>query len=337
MLNIISRSIISSHNRGPRKVVNNLLQGLDKLNYPYVINAALDATDSLWIHDDPVALSAAMKLPENIKIVAGPNIYTLPREIPENINIDRIIWIHPSLWVQKFWEKSTTKKINSIVWPVGIDTDKFCPSDTKKDLFIVYNKNRDVSEIEAVSKALEACQKRFEVITYGNYQEENYLNLLRRAKGIIWVGRSESQGIGLLEALAMNVPALVWDIYKFGQWSGTGKDKFNKLQLDFIEATTAPYFNSNCGIIFKDEAELEINLDKFLTSLNNFSPRSYVMKNLSDTKQAQELINIYIKHYKQTENSLKDSNLNNTGAWKNRKLLFKLVLKTKDAIRQIIR
>ena len=338
MLNIISRSIISKNIRGPRKVVSNLIRGLENLEYPFVINAALEATETIWIHDDPIALNEAMKLPSHIAIVAGPNIYTLPSDIPETIDTSRIVWIHPSSWVKNFWDKFGTKKITSEIWPVGIDTAKFTPQGNKKrEIILIYNKQRSDTEIETVCRALDLHKEKYEVITYGKYQEAEYQNLLEKTKAIIWVGRSESQGIALLEALATNVPALIWDINNFGHWTGSGHEYFTNEQLFFSEATTAPYFSSQCGIRFSNKNELNPTLSKFLDELHNFQPRRYIEENFSLTKQARSFLCIYKKHFNVDDSSLKNSIITTKKIWRNDTKLFHILMIFKDAIRRIIR
>lgn len=336
MLNIISRSIVSTHSRGPRKVVANLLKGLDELGYPYVVNAALDATDTLWIHDDPVALAEAVTLSPSVAIIAGPNIYTLPTEIPERAGLEKVLWLHPALWVQAFWELSA-REIKSMVWPVGIDTKTFAPdASVPKDLVLVYNKQRSASEVATVCKALEARGERYSVLTYGKYQEAEYRELLKRAKAIVWVGRSESQGIGLLEALSMNVPALVWDIQRFGQWTGTGHDRFSQEQLAFTGATAIPYFDERCGRRFIEANTLETSIKDFFSVLPSLSPRAYIEENLSLAMQAQAFVDMY-KTLGQSEESLRDRTIRTSKKWRNGTFLFLLATRCKDAIRPIIR
>ena len=71
MINIISKSYLSRNVSGPKKVVDNLIKGLNILGYPYVVNKRLDACQRLWIHDDTVALAEINK--DKTKAVdAGP-------------------------------------------------------------------------------------------------------------------------------------------------------------------------------------------------------------------------------------------------------------------------
>ncbi len=338
MLNIISRSIVSKHNRGPRKVVINLIKGLEEIKYPYVINAALDATPLLWIHDDPIALKATLKLPKPPLILAGPNIYTLPSELPPIPTSLPLAWLHPAPWVAKFWETFQSQKLKSTVWPVGIDTRAFTPTTTaKKDTILVYNKQRSVADVNRVCESLSRLGERFQVLTYGNYQEAEYQKLLNEAKALVWVGRSESQGIALLEALSMNVPTLVWDIKKFGQWEGSNQAAFSANQLNFSPVTAAPYFDNTCGLKFTDQTKLEESLVEFLNQLPTFSPRKYIEDNLSLKKQAEAFLEIYKNKLGATKNQIEDHTLLSNKRWQNATLTFSLVTQIKDAIRRIIR
>lgn len=336
MLNIISRAIVTKRTRGPRKVVSNLILGLEELGYPYVVNADLKATDTLWIHDDPAALAEAVKLPSPACIIAGPNIFTLTTQIPKDTNLERVIWLHPASWVKDFWD-SSGRKIESLIWPVGIDTKTFAPIDSpEKDLVIVYNKQRSTSELDVVCEALEARKQRFTVLTYGYYQETSYRDLLKKAKAIVWVGRSESQGIALLEALSMNVPALVWDVHCFGQWTGSGHERYTEAELAFSGATTIPYFDARCGRRFIETTDLNAALDEFLNSLPTLSPRTYIEENLSLAKQTTAFLNIYKTHFNQSDAHLRNTTLRTTKKWKNARFYFIFYQKIIDLIKRII-
>ena len=337
MINIISRSIVSTNTRGPRKVVSNLIQGLKELKYPFIINASLDATDTIWIHDDPEALIQAMNLPSHVAIIAGPNIYTLPNEIPTSVDTSRVIWIHPASWVQSFWQTFSTKKMQSVIWPTGIDTTQFTPNLTKeKEIILVYNKQRSTSDIDTVCKTLETYQEKYKVITYGKYEESEYQDLLEKSKAVVWVGRSESQGVGLLEALSTDTPALIWDVESFGDWTGNGHERFTAEQLAFRPVTAAPYFDDSCGKRFTDKTKLNFVLSEFLKNLPNFTPRKYVLENLSLTIQADSFLNIYKRHFSKDETMLKSNTITTKKMWRNDSIYFRLLTSCKDAIRRIM-
>ena len=337
MLNIISRSIVSAHNRGPRKVVMNLLKGLDEIGYPYVVNKALNSTNQLWIHDDPLAVIAASKLPPKVKKVAGPNIYTVPAQIHDSINPKQYTWIHPSSWVEDFWNQGNSNPLPSVVWPVGIDTEKFVPSTNIEDIVLVYNKQRSENEVQKVCAGLKECGEKYEVITYGSYKESDYQALLERAKAIIWVGRSESQGVGLLEALASDVPALVCDVTSFGQWSGSGHTSFTPEQLAFTPVTAAPYFNEQCGMKITTLDNFTTDVQSFLDTIEHYQPRKYIEATLTLTIQARAFISIYKTQHQVSDVDLLDTTLHSKGTWRNGTLSYRIGSKLKDAVRQVIR
>src|SRR4051812_45284441 len=98
MLNIISKSYCRRFQSGPKKVVDNLIKGLEKIGYPYVTNRRLDACARLWVHDDVAALKLVSTLPPEIKVVVGPNLVVMPRNLPPHINLSRAVYVHPSNW-----------------------------------------------------------------------------------------------------------------------------------------------------------------------------------------------------------------------------------------------
>jgi len=338
MLNIISRSLVSKHTRGPKKVVLNLMKGLDELKYPYVVNHALDATNMLWIHDDLDALKQARHLPARAKVLVGPNVITKPSEIPLNLPQDKLVWLHPSSWVQNFWNMSGGDKLHSDIWATGIDTELFSPKTTAtKEHVLVYQKQRSDEDVNRVCGELDKKSLSYKVITYGNYTEESYQALLAKSQAVIWIGRSESQGVALEEALSMNIPILVWDVKKFGDWSGPGKDFFTEAQLDFGPVSAAPYFDETCGRVFSNQSDLSSEIDIFLENLSVYSPRTFVLNNLSLKKQAQEFINIFKNIHNVTEAELRNTALFNKKVWKNATLSFKIATFAKDALRSLIR
>ena len=129
---------------------------------------------------------------------------------------------------------------------------------------------------------------------------------------------------------------MIWDIEKFGQWEGSGKEKFTQAQLDFSPVTSAPYFNEECGIKFTKPETLEENLKTFLDKLDSFSPRAYIENNLTLASQAKAFIKIYATDLGVSETELKDQSLRSTRIWQNATLPFRARIWTKDVIRRFI-
>lgn len=284
MLNIISRSINDKKIRGPKKVVANLILGLEKIGYPYVINKDLDSCKKLWIHDDVDALYDLKKIKKDIAVLIGPNLFVNPENIPKNLDLSRAVYLEPSINVKDVWEKRGYNKSPLEVWPVGIDTEKYLPSGDTKDIILIYFKNRKKDELESIENLLQKKNIKYETIIYGNYQEENYSSLLKRTKYIIWLGIYESQGIALLEALSSNIPIIVID-------NQIPQNKFD------INGTSAPYFDERCGIIIKNAKKLESNIDMMEKNFTQLSPRNFVIENLEVGKQAEKLLDLYEKYF----------------------------------------
>ncbi len=339
MINIISRAITEKITSGPQKVVKNLIKGLDIIGYPYCINKELTATSQLWIHDDQIALNKASKL--GIKAVVGPNIYILPKHIPSGLDLSNFVYIHPSKWAVEAWKDFGYDKRFSIEsWPSGIDMDEFKERQKPNNgIVLIYFKQRYKEELDYVKKILNDKKIKFEIIIYGSYRQSEYVEKLSRTKYIIWLGRHESQGIALEEALAMNIPILVWDVKTIGQWTPTKKESkiYSANESAYTNVTSAPYFSIDCGIITKEQSEIISSIEKMELDWKNFEPREYVKNNLSIEKQAKDFINLFDKHCGISYEKGKEEKIKNSKKWINDKLYFKIYTSVKSLAKQIIK
>jgi glycosyltransferase involved in cell wall biosynthesis len=117
-----------------------------------------------------------------------------------------------------------------------------------------------------------------------NYQENDYLNYLQNSSYGIWIGRHESQGFALEEALSCDVPLLVWDVKSMNQEFGSNYED--------IHATSIPYWDERCGEYFTDFGELEEVHNKLLNNIQNYKPREFILEKLSINVCENKLINI---------------------------------------------
>jgi len=336
MLNIISRSILFKNVSGPKKVVENLIKGLDILGYPYVINKGLDSCQRLWIHDDTIALKKVAPLPPEIKVVAGPNLYNLPKNIPSDLDLKRVVYLQPSPWAKKFWEYFGFNKCVLDVWPTGIDTEKFKPFNEKKEFVLVYFKFRLESELKGAKKILEKRGLNYKIIEYGKYKNMDYQNLLRKTRYIIWLGITESQGIALAEALSADIPILIWDVKYMGQSVSRIISNFTKEEKDYQNTTSAPYFDDSCGVKIKEASELEKAVEYMEKNLNKFQPRKYILENLSLDKKAKDLIFLYEKHFGLKYKDGFNEKLLKRGDWLNNKFYYIIYLKLKHFVKMLL-
>jgi Glycosyl transferases group 1. len=339
MLNIISKSVLSNYTSGPQKVVKNLIKGLDLLDYPYVLNGAPDSCKRLWIHDDLDALYTLNNLNPDIKTIVGPNLFSLVKQVPNEIDFSKVVYIHPSPWARDFWIDQGFDKCPVDFWPVGIDTEIHKPSLNKKETVLIYFKSRFPEELKEVENILENKKIKYKTIVYGSYDHKDYIETLTEVKYIIWIGRQESQGIALEEALSMNIPILVWDVKKVGHWLASIKEMtmFNEYENNYTNTTAAYYFDDRCGLKIKELDELVGGVDFMEKYWTNFKPREYILENLNLKKQAEEFLGLYEKYYGLTiEDGLKEKRLNNK-KWKNSKIVFLLYIRFKDFVKKIIR
>lgn len=339
MINIISKAVISNKPSGPQKVVRNLIKGLDIIKYPYVINHDLNSCKRLWIHDDTYALSKLNSINPDTKVIIGPNLYVLPRDIPSTTDMRRCLYIHPSPWAVNFWRYLGFNKCNMDYWPTGIDTETHRPFNTIRDTVLVYFKQRYHEELNNVVFELKKRNINYKVIEYGKYKHQDYLINLKRTKYIVWIGRQETQGIALEEALSMNIPIIVFDVSRFGHWHTAHKDmkKFNDFENAYPDATSAYYFDKSCGEKTRDIKMVPHLIEKMEEDFLKYHPREYITKNLNLKKQAVEFINLYEKHFNLSlDLGMKEKLLNNK-KWRNSRIDYIILIKLKDILKYILR
>lgn len=262
----------AGNNNGPGKVVSNLIKGLEKNNIDVRINAIGDINGCLQSWNVPLNL-----LPNTT--VIGPNLCVLPSEMP-NIWFKFKTTIVPSEWIKNKYETFDvlkTSNINIKIWPVGIDTDNFFPSDElKTNDVLLYVKNRN-DEAKNVTEHLSNKGLTVKTVVYGTYTEDEFKKFVHKSKCVVLLTKTESQGIAYQEILSMNVPCYVLN-----------KDTWDDINGYAFPATSVPYFDSSCGLVEKNLN----NFDYFYENLKKYNPRNYILNTLNLKKQASNYLNI---------------------------------------------
>jgi glycosyltransferase involved in cell wall biosynthesis len=179
---------------------------------------------------------------------------------------------------------------------VGIETEKWKPQlpILKEFDFLIYNKirwnkkDRTMDLLDPIKKILLQKKLTYCELVYGSYKSADYFRLLGKSRAMIFLTEHESQGIAYQECLSMNVPILAWDEQKL-------VDPNYKIWNDADHlVTSVPYFDDRCGIKFKDFNQFEYFLPLFIKKLDNneFSPRSYIMENLTLETSAEKMLEI---------------------------------------------
>jgi hypothetical protein len=289
MINIITKYAFSKSVSGPSKVLNNTIKGLDMLGYPYVINKTLTSTKRIWIQSGWDALPFVKRL--KAKCVIGPNVALYPQEIAQ-YDIGKAIYLQPGPTAVSFWEILGFNQCPLMYWPVGIDTDHFIPiTGEEKSTVMLYHKHRPLDELNNIINKLNHKRISFQIVPYGAYDEEEYIDVLRKSRYCIWHGRLESQGIALQEALSCNVPMIVCDVTHIGQLKHARVEFPDSVK--HIPATSIPYFSEACGIRVTNLDELEEAIDIMEGNAKLYEPRSYVIENLSLEGQAKKLVDMW--------------------------------------------
>lgn len=290
MINIVSNHAWNSAIGGPAKVFGNLTRGLDKIGYPYVINRDMNATERLWIQDDLEALRYMGE--SHAHKVVGPNLFVLPRDIPNGTRFDGAVYLQPSIWARDVFVEAGFQACPVEIWPVGIDTDIFTPSDAKPSRLqiLIYHKNRAPQELVQIMKAVYDLNLPVTLMIYGRYKEAEYIEAVRKSSLIIWHGTHESQGIALAEALACDVPILVCDATRLSQ--AYGNYEFPAEVTDW-HVTSAPYFDDQCGRKIIDLTQLKTDIESMLDNRERFTPREYILQNLSLECQARAFVGLW--------------------------------------------
>ena len=297
-INIISKQANRRRITGPKKVLENTLKGLDRVGIKYVFNQPINQYHYNWIHDDQIAIIEAGFVGK--AVLVGPNTAVLPNDLPlfRKKLPQGSIYIHPGKWSADVWNFLGYDESNLDFWPAGVDLDEFIvPNRTNNSKILLYFKQRDLRLLEETKKIVKNLGLDYILIHYGFYEEQEYKKALQECKFGIWIGCSESQGIGLQEALATNFPLIVLDAISIFDTVATDLKSYYEYKfpksLKVIKTTTAPYFDSRCGIIIEDLEDLEKSIKLMSEHIEDYKPREFVEENLSLEKSAKWLVGFF--------------------------------------------
>jgi hypothetical protein len=262
---------------------------LDSIKYEYKFGNSNDINNFDIIYSPSTPINSSQY--PNKKFIFGPHFSVFPDNRLLSINnINKnSVYIQPSIWVCELWKNYGAENIIPIKdFPFSVEVEKFCPSqiqNSQKNEVFIYFKSRNPKELEYVKQFLNYKNVTYKIFDYiKKYNEEDYLKCLHNAKYGIIIGRHESQGFAIEEALSCNVPLLIWEVKYMSQEYG--------YNYPDIPATIIPYWDDRCGEYFYNKEELETTYNKFITKLETYSPREYIIENLSPQKCGQRFIEL---------------------------------------------
>lgn len=282
---------IFKKDRGPQAVTASILRGLSNLKYDYKLNPSAReiATDSIiWVNESIEALRWAISFKQTnkaAKLIVGPNLVVTPDEYNGIIFDNSIdIILQPSLWTKKLYETYSDDVSSKIkIWPAGVaDPYKISTPPKKENYFVVYQKNAPQELFDLVIEQIENKHIPYHLIKYGSFKHADYLSLLEKALGLIYLSTSESQGLALQEAWIRDTPSLAWNR---GFWEFQGK-RFEH------ELIGSPYLSPQSGIEFKGLEDVGRKMTLFIEKIKEFRARDYCLDKLSDDVTTMNFLDI---------------------------------------------
>jgi hypothetical protein len=222
----------------------------------------------------------------NAKIMYGPSLFVFPSQghgcVGQPLSTENAYINCLSKWVgESYREFVSSTKVPYVHLPFSVDTDRFTPISSDKIYdFLIYSKHRDSTDVQKVIETVNKLNVSYNVITYGSYNESQYIDLLNKSKFCIWIGCHESQGFALQECLSMNVPIFVWNVKTMKEEYSSHGSKIYEHYSQNLYATSIPYWDTRCGAVLTNPTMIEDELLEFMKG--SYSPREFVLETLSD-------------------------------------------------------
>lgn len=284
--------------RGPEAVTRSLVSGLSELQVSFNINPLLTSSisETVVVLSSVSALKKALELKSQGKIkyiFAGPNVLVSSKDengLLENPAINAVI-------VNSDWTRdhiltlSPQLKDKLIIWPCGVVLPPLTHSkkESQRADVVIYRKQVPEEVLREVLAYMQEINQPYTLLTYGMFSQKKYFDTLTKARVMIYLQKSESQGLAIFEAWARSVPTINYE-------HGVFEDKdFLTNRIQTKGKISAPYISSQSGITFK-AGEFAQAWKDFIAQEKTFNPRLYIEQNFTDKITAQNLLN-QIKQY----------------------------------------
>lgn len=216
-----------------------------------------------------------------VKFLFGPHfsVFPDPKQM-DQIRGENALYLQSSTQALNAWKNGyeCCKDIRFEVLPWGINTERFTPGETDRDKVFIYYNARNPKDLEFIETELQQRNVSYKI--FGDniqYSEEEYLQYLKESKYGIWI--IETQNSQYLEALSCDVPLLIWNIQNMREEYG-------------VEILSS--WDDQCGEYFFFKDQFPSAYDEFIENirLEKYTPRKYVLDNLSMEICEKKLINI---------------------------------------------
>ncbi len=275
---------------GHHGVTRSLVEGLSKIgadfNYNHRKQKDVGAVVVVLSGIDALQQAIGFKQTGKIqKLLAGPNLMVRAMEYNNILSSPEIdICIVPSDWVRIAYEADAPDLAGRIrCWYAGIDERFWRPdSSREKDRqVLIYWKTETKDFYKGVKKLLKGYGWLPVKLEYGRHSRDEFRETLSGSVFAVFISRSESQGIALAEAWAMDVPTLVWNPKELAAHGRV-----------YSTVSACPYLTDLTGLDWVSLEEFDKVLGEIEIKLNAFKPREWVLANMTDEVSSQLLLRV---------------------------------------------
>lgn len=295
-LKLLAKKILGRQTKygGHYAVTRSLVEGLQKIgntDFNYRPKSEKEIAEHVHVLAGIETLKYAIGLKRQGKIkklTAGPNIVVFSTDFESLIADEAVeLYLQPSQWAADLHIKLEPKMQGRCVpWPAGVKIEDFEPDkyQRKKNQVLIYHKDESDQFCYRISYLLRKYGYKPVIVKYKHYQLADYIRLLGESEFCIMLSRQESQGICLTEAWAMDVPTICFEPHYY-MW------KYGDLVVEEADnISTCPYLTEQTGLTFFEMRELEEILKKMPELLPKFTPRKWVLENMTDEVCAKQFL-----------------------------------------------
>jgi len=274
---------------GHYAVTRSLVEGLKRIgaNFNYNPVHKDHVGETVVVLADRGALEQAIAWKRDGRIgrlLAGPNLVVLPSDAPGLITAPEIdVYLVNSEWTYSaYLEAAPELERNCVIWAAGVDTEFWKPlfHSARDRRILIYQKNAPLALVDGCRRVVEKHGFTSVTLNYGEYDANRFLSELRMSHAAIFFSQSESQGIALAEAWAVNVPTMVWNP---GWLAYDGK---------MLKSSSAPYLTEATGLFFTGLEDFERTFEEWKGKKDCFSPRVWVTDHMTDEICAMKLLKL---------------------------------------------
>jgi hypothetical protein len=274
-------------------LVRSVVEGLRAIGADFNFNPARTAEVGAVVYapaNEALLQAAALKRDGHVwALMAGPTNAFLPDEHDGVLLMPEIdVVLVASEWVRQLYASEVPDIAAKLrVCQAGIDSDDWQPTTQRRsNRALVYWKDAPEGLRHDAERVLNEQGLQCRVLRYGSYDAATFKACLDEAALAVFLSTFETQGLALAEAWAMNVPTLVWNPQARTQWQG-GRT--------FVAGSSAPFLTPATGRTWKTLEQLASAVRDVLASPESFTPREWVLANMTDAICARALSRIVQK------------------------------------------